>query len=106
MAYAGETRSPLGATSPTPRRARGNRRRRREGRRHAGGRSQARASIKLCLLGRHGRCRSRTSDLLLVRDAKERKDGTPAVTADADFACKRDAFVEWLSADGGGTCTG
>ena len=53
-----------------------------------------------------GRYRVRTSDLLLVRDAQEGGGGTQAVKADADLACRRDAFVEWLSAGCDGVWTG
>ena len=52
-----------------------------------------------------GRCRARTSELLLVRDAQEGEGRTRAVTADADFACKREAFVEWLAAGSDGVWT-
>ena len=52
-----------------------------------------------------GRYRVRTSDLLLVRDAQAGEGKTRAATSDVDLGCKQDAFVEWLSAGGGGVWT-
>jgi hypothetical protein len=52
-----------------------------------------------------GRCRARTSDLLLVRDSQAGKGGTRASKPDPVLSCKARAFVDWLSAGGDSVCT-